>query len=122
MAGDERVRSLLGAAGFTNVRFDDVPTLFPAVDTVERTLPCGPPPKVGLRAGQALSLALALCQGRIRVDHLSDKGARPSLLDDTVPSGIASAWSDLLGAFTESRVEIIADVNDRRFEQSGDPV
>jgi SAM-dependent methyltransferase len=35
MASDERVRSLLEAAGFTNVRIDDVPTVFPAVDVVD---------------------------------------------------------------------------------------
>lgn len=32
MAADERVQSLLGAAGFTDIRIDDVPIVFAAVD------------------------------------------------------------------------------------------
>ncbi|WP_170165784.1 GTPase [Terracoccus luteus] len=84
--------------------------LFPPDESCELMLATGPA-KPGVRAGQALSLAIGLSAAAPRTLRLTDRQANIHI-EEPIPSGLTDTWSSLFSLFTASQVRITTPAPD----------
>ncbi|MGO4363471.1 GTPase [Terrabacter sp. RAF57] len=97
------------AVEYTRAGFSQA-ALFPPDESCEPMLATGPA-KPGVRAGQALSLAIGLSAAAPRTLRLTDRQANIHI-EEPIPSGLTDTWSSLLSLFTNSQVRIVTPAPD----------